>query len=125
MNRAQVAHWQGYQFIVRGEKVSFKGSPHKHFEGGTNYRDFHLKEIQATIKRLAETFQFDPQQAVINFMEVGINIPLQIDPTKLIKTLVVYRNNQFEPLKVEGKGFGRICETQQFIIKDYNKSLQN
>lgn len=124
MNRSQVAHWQELQFVVRGEKVSLKGSLHKHFEGGTNYRDFHLTDIKATIEKLAETFQFDPQQAIINFLEVGVNIPLENDPTELIKTLVIYRNNPFAPLHVKGKGFGRKCETQQFTIKVYNKSLQ-
>jgi hypothetical protein len=124
MNRSQVAHWQELQFVVRGEKVSLKGSLHKHFEGGTNYRDFHLTDIKATIAKLAETFHFDPQQAIINFLEVGVNIPLDNDPTELIKTLVIYRNNPFTPLYVKGKGFGRKCETQQFTIKVYNKSLQ-
>ncbi len=124
MNRSQVAHWQELQFVVRGNKVSLKGSLHKHFEGGTNYRDFHLTDIKATIEKLAETFQFDPQQAAINFIEVGVNIPLNNDPTEIIKTLVIYRNNPFTPLHVKGKGFGRKCETQQFTIKVYNKSLQ-
>jgi hypothetical protein len=124
MNRAQVAHWQELQFIVRGNKVSLKGSLHKHKEGGTNYKDYFLADIQTTIEKLAETFSFDPQQAVINFLEVGINIPLQDDPSKFIKTLVIYRNNPFTPLHVKGKGFGRQCETQQFCCKIYNKSLQ-
>jgi len=124
INRSQVAHWQELQFVVKGEKVGLKGSLHKHKEGGTNYKDYFLADIQTTIEKLAETFSFDPQQAVINFLEVGINIPLQDDPSKFIKTLVIYRNNPFTPLHVKGKGFGRQCETQQFTIKVYNKSLQ-
>ncbi len=126
MNRSQAAHWQELQFVVRGKKVSLRGSLHKHFEGGTNYRDFHLTDIKATIEKLAETFQFDPQQAIINFLEVGVNIPLENDPTELIKTLVIYRNKPFEPIyiKREQKGFGRKCDPQQFTIKVYNKSLQ-
>lgn len=124
LNRSQVAHLQELQFVVRGEKVSLKGSLHKHFQGGTNYRDFHLMDIKATIEKLSKTFQFDPQRAIINFLEVGVNIPLKHDPTKLIKTLVIYRNHPFTPLQVKGKGFGRKCETQQFTIKVYNKSLQ-
>ncbi|MBW6480996.1 MAG: hypothetical protein K0B37_16315, partial [Bacteroidales bacterium] len=42
LNRAQIAYWQDLQFRVKGEKVGLKGSLHKHFEGSTNYRDFHL-----------------------------------------------------------------------------------
>ncbi|MBW6535963.1 MAG: hypothetical protein K0B11_13230 [Mariniphaga sp.] len=126
MNRSQVAHWQELQFVVRGEKVSLKGSLHKHFEGGTNYRDFHLTDIKSTIEKLSETFQFDPQQAIINFLEVGVNIPLENDPTELIKTLVRYKHKPFESLciKRKTKGFGRVCRTSQFDIKVYNKSLQ-
>ena len=124
MNRSQVAHWQELRFVVKNEKVSLKGSLHKHFEGGTNYRNFHLTDIQATVKKLAETFQFDPQRAFINFIEVGVNISLPDDPNKIIKTLVNYRNKPFTPLHVNGKGYGRQCETQRFTIKIYNKSLQ-
>ncbi|SHJ17016.1 hypothetical protein SAMN05444280_11278 [Tangfeifania diversioriginum] len=124
MNRAQVAHWKELKFVVKGEKVSMKGSPHKHKEGGSNYRDFYLNDVKETIEKLAETFQFDEHRAFINFIEVGVNIPLNDDPSKLIKTLVIYRNNPFTPLHVQGKGFGRKCETQRFTIKVYNKSLQ-
>jgi hypothetical protein len=124
LNRSQVAHFKELQFVVRGEKVNLKGSLHKHFEGGTNHRDFFLTDIKATIEKLAETFHFDPQHAVINFIEIGVNISLDSDPTKIIKTFVQHRNNPFEPLHINGKGFGRKCENQQITIKIYNKSLQ-
>lgn len=124
LNRAQVAHFRQMQFVVRGENVSMKGSLHKYFEGGTNFGDFTLIDVQIAIVELAEMFDFNPEKTHINFIEIGVNIPLEYDPSKLIRCLVLYRNKSFEPLQVKGKGYGRQCDTQNFTIKIYNKSLQ-
>lgn len=124
LNRSQIANFRGMQVIVRGSNVGLKGSLHKYFEGGTNYKDFSLQDIQATITELSNNLEFDPAESFVNFIEVGVNIPLTYSPTELIKSAVIYRNNPFTELPVKGKGYGRICNTQRFTIKIYDKSLQ-
>lgn len=124
LNRAQIAHFRGLQFIIRGSNCGLKGSLHKYWFNGENWPDYHLSDIRATILELSETFSFDPETSPINFLEIGVNIPLESDPTRLIKCFVLYRNTSFERLRVTGKGFGKIAETQQFAIKVYNKSMQ-
>ena len=77
LDRAQIAHFGNLQIIVKGEKVGLKGSIHKYHEGGTNYRDFDLSDIQIVVRELSEKFDFDPAMAFINFVEIGVNIRQQ------------------------------------------------
>ena len=124
LNRAQIAHYSNLDISVKGENVGLKGSIHKYYEGGTNYKDFNLLDIRKVIKELAGKFDFDLNKSLINFIEIGVNIPLDYSPTKLIKSLISYNNHEFQTLPTKGEGYGRKCETQRFIIKAYNKSLQ-
>lgn len=124
LNRWQVAHFNTLTFKIKGNNSRFEGSPHKYRQGGKNWQDFNFLDIQETIQELAETFKFDPEKAVINFIEIGVNIQIDEDPTKLIDRFVIYRNTSFEKMKVTGKGYGKVAETENFNIKVYNKSLQ-
>jgi hypothetical protein len=125
LNRPQTAEYRGIKISVRpGGQVSMRGSLHKYHEGGTNYRDFSVNDIQSIVRELAKTFEFDPAKTVINFVEIGVNIPLLYSPSDLIRTAIMYRNSPFRQLRVDGKGFGKVCETQRFDIKIYDKSLQ-
>jgi len=80
--------------------------------------------FQVAIKELVNNFEIQSENSDLNFVEIGLNIPVWCDPTELIKMLVIYKHKPFEPLPIEGKGFGRVCKTSQFDIKIYNKSLQ-
>ena len=124
LNRAQVAHYGAMEFVVKGGYVKLKGSYHKHAQNGTNYQDFTFPDIQRVIGELVKTFDFDPKEAHINFIEIGVNVEVSIDPSILIKNFLLYRNKEFETLPVTGKGYGRQCETERMTIKVYNKSLQ-
>jgi len=124
LNRAQVAHYGKMEIVVKGGYVKLKGSYHKHDQGGTNYKDFTFPDIQRVIKELVNTFQFDPKDAHYNFIEIGVNIEVSIDPTSLIKSFLLYKHKEFEQIPVTGAGYGRQCRLQQFTIKVYNKSLQ-
>jgi len=124
LNRAQVARYGNMEFVVKGGNVKLKGSYHKHANGGKNYSDFTFSSIQRVINELATTFQFAPSDANYNFIEVGVNINVQTDPTRLIKNFLLYKQKEFETLLVSGTGYGRQCRLQQFTIKVYDKSLQ-
>lgn len=124
-NRTQAAYCRGLQIGLRRGKVIFKGSLHKYFEDGTNYRYFGINEIRRTVNRWERLFEFDSEKALINFIEVGFNIPVDVDPTEIIKSLIMYRHHHFVPMPISGKGYGRVCKLQNFDIKIYNKSLQN
>jgi len=125
LNRWQVAQYKALTFKIKGDNSKLLFSPHKYKQGGTNCQDFNLFDIQETIKELSEMFEFDPEKADINFIEVGLNIPIDEDPTNLINRLVIYRNTSFEKMRVTGKGYGKVAETENFDLKFYNKSLQN
>ena len=124
LNRAQVAHFGNMDFVIKGGYVKLKGSYQKYAQKGTNYLDFSLSDIQRVIGELVNSFHFDPKQAYYNFIEIGVNIKVPTDPTRLIKGFLRYKNKDFEPISIIGAGFGRQCQLQQFTIKVYNKSLQ-
>ena len=124
LNRAQVAHYGNMDFVVKGAYVKLKGSYQKHAQRGTNYQDFTFTDIKLVIEELVNSFHFDPKRAYYNFLEIGVNIKVSTDPTRLIKSFLRYKNKDFEPLPIIGAGFGRQCQLQQFTIKAYNKSLQ-
>jgi len=124
LNRAQIAHYKGLQIIVRNGKVGLKGSLHKYRQGGKNYEDFSLDDVREVINEISQKFDFDPESAKINFIEIGVNITVDKDPSEIIKSIVLYRNSPFQHLHVKGNGYGRICDMQQITIKIYNKSLQ-
>ena len=124
LNKPQREYYNGLEFVVKGENSGLKGSLHKYWQGGQNWQDFNINDIQAAIKELAGKFEFQPENSDLNFVEIGLNIPVWCDPTEIIKGAVIYKQNPFEPMEVKGKGFGRICKTSQFDIKIYNKSLQ-
>lgn len=124
INRAQVAQYGSMDFVVKGGNVKLKGSYHKHAQGGTNHKDFTFPAIRGVIDELTSKFHFDPKDAHFNFIEIGVNIPVSTDPTSLIKNFLLYNHKPFEPLIVNGAGYGRQCRLQQFTIKIYSKSLQ-
>ena len=125
LNRAQVAHYGKMEIVVKGRYIKLKGSYHKHDQGGTNYKDFTFPDVQRIIKELENTFHFDPKDAHFNFIEIGVNIEVLTDPSRLIKNFLLYKNKEFEPVPVTGTGYGRQCRLQQCTIKVYDKSLQN
>jgi len=127
LDRWQVAHFNTLTFKIKGNNSKLFGSPHKYRQGGENWQDYNLFDIQDTIHELAETFEFDPEMAVINFIEIGVNIRLDNDPDQIINCLVIHGKERFKELPTERntKGNGRISEKDQFTIKVYNKSLQN
>ena len=133
LNRTQVAKYKSLDFLIRNKEfngmphryIGLKGSPHKYDQEGKNFLDFSFLDIRRVVNEWTELFDFAPQKATINFIEIGINVPVDVDPTTLIKSFVIYKHKSFEPLKTTGTGFGRICCMEQFQIKVYNKSLQN
>ncbi len=124
LHRAQVAHLKGLQFVHRGENTALKGSLHKYYHCGENWQDFAVNDVKTVIDDIALKFSFDPAEATINFIEIGVNLRVDRDPSELIKCLIMHKTKPFETLPVKGKGYGRKCENQQITIKVYNKSLQ-
>jgi hypothetical protein len=127
LNRWQIAHFKNLELGIKGNNSRLSGSPHKYRYSGKNWQDFNLFDIQEVIYELSETFQFDTEKAVINFIEIGVNIPLDNDPDQIINCLVVHGKERFKelPKKRNTKGNGKMSEKNDYTIKVYNKSIQN
>jgi hypothetical protein len=126
LNRWQFAHFKSLEIGIKGNNSKLSGSLHKYRYDGKNWQDFNLSDIQEVIPELSETFEFDPSKAVINFIEIGINIPLDYNPDQIINSLVLHGKERFKELEInrKTKGNGKKSEKDQFTIKVYNKSLQ-
>lgn len=126
LDRWQIANYNSLTFKIKGNNSKLVGSLHKYRQGGKNWKDFKLWDIQDSIKELSENFDFDPEKAFINFIEIGVNIAMDYSPNKIIDCLVIHGKEQFKelPIKRNTKGNGRILDKDQYAIKIYNKSLQ-
>lgn len=126
LNRWQIAHFKSLKLGIKGNYSKLSGSLHKYRFDGKNWQDFDLFDIQEVIHELSETFEFDSEKSILNFIEIGVNIPLDYNPDHIINCLVIHGKERFKelPIKRNTKGNGRISEKDQFTIKVYNKSLQ-
>jgi hypothetical protein len=126
LNRWQIAYYKSLEIGIKGNNSKLSGSLHKYRYDGKNWQDFNLSEIQEVIHELSETFEFDTEKTPVNFIEIGINIPLDYSPDQIINCLVIHGTERFKelPTKRNTKGNGRMSEKNDFTIKVYNKSLQ-
>lgn len=126
LDRWRIAHFKSLEIGIKRNKSKLSGSLHKYRYDGQNWKDFNLFDIQETIHELSETFEIDPEKAVINFIEIGVNIPIDYSPDQIINCLVLHGKERFKELQIKKntEGNGRMSEKDQYTIKVYNKSLQ-
>lgn len=120
------AEYESLKFIYspKNKSVKLKGSLHKFFNNGKhNHNDFHLEDILLTIDYLVKHFQINPVKSIINNLEFGINITLPFDPDRVINSLICHKRNAFVKMPYRN-GNGKICNTNEYIIKVYNKTKQ-
>lgn len=104
---------------------SLAGSLHKYKNGGVqNWDDFHISEIQDTLDGLADTYNIELNNAFLHSVEVGVNIPLNYKPQRIIKSVICHKGKPFKELSKKGEFLGVVCEHIDYDIKMYDKSYQ-
>lgn len=112
-------------FITPNGITGFEGSLHKYFnEGYHNYNDFTLGNLRSTVADIQMRFGIDPSKAVLNNVELGVNLEVPFNPDSFIDHLVTHNYSQFNIEKDKNKNYSQV-NYSQFIIKIYNKGLQN
>ena len=111
--------------ITPGDRfVKVQGSLHYFANGGEqkNNDRFTFDRFVEVTKELKDYISPDD---IINFLEFGVNIHTPFDPSDFIDNLIAHRNRQFNKSKDLGaKKHYSECGYRHYIIKIYNKSLQ-
>ena len=133
--------WKGkfeyYSIIVREAKYTDKsrkyyleitGSLHKNHQKGSNFKRFSFLDCCKEIKHLCDSLQLDSKQVQIVNLEFGVNIRVDFAPYEYIENhLISYKCNKFDRYKrgKKKKHLGYYCEMEEYIVKLYDKGLQN
>ena len=108
--------------------LTIKGSLHKNYYGGKNYLPFTWEQLQQQITHICKRLLISPSDAQIASLEIGVNIiPLFIVSPFLMNNIISYKGNTFNRYKKDTTGFclGIYCSLSQYVIKIYDKGLQN
>jgi hypothetical protein len=108
--------------------LKIKGSLHKNHFNGKNFQPFTWIDLQTQIHHICKTLLIDPYKARISTIEVGVNIVPPFEVTTFLKGNVInYKGKEFKTYKADKNGFelGLFCDLSQYIVKLYDKGLQN
>jgi hypothetical protein len=105
---------------------SLVGSLHKYKNGnGCNWDDFTLSELSHTLMVLSQDYSVDLESSYLHSLEVGVNIPLNYSPKRVLKSAICHKGKAFTDINRKDKNIGIICEHEEYTIKLYDKGYQN
>lgn len=122
----QVAYYRDLIFKVYDSGViCIEGSLHKYWNNGEhNFNDFNIDNLAQVIQTISETFKIDPNEAIINIMELGINIHSPVNIDLFLQNLFFHRKIPFKWCETQTEGNYYQAKHQQYRLKVYDKSLQ-
>jgi hypothetical protein len=115
--------------IYPSGRVLIKGSLHKYYNsinglGAQNFNDFTIKQVTAALEDLSQRFNIDLAKARLENLEFGVNLIVPFNPNTVLDSLICYKNNSFNSMRIRGQGKGKEVYLQRYGIKMYNKALQ-
>src|SRR5690606_1883167 len=135
------AEYQGVKFTINGfqpQKVWIRFSPHKLYNSifgfvnkrgePMNHDTFTPAKLEYVLDWLADTFAIDPCTCTTHHIEFGVNLRGLVIPTRtIIENLIAYglQGKQFNIMEVVNAGMGRKLLFSQYLLKLYDKALQN
>jgi hypothetical protein len=130
--KEQKAEFNGLTFSVLpsvsgGSVCLLKGSLHKFWNGkGSNADRFTLADFQAVVLNLQQRFGLDPQKAVVQNLEIGVNLSLPYSPQRAIKSAVTCRHRPFVHTQESDSrlSIGKVAVFDEYKVKLYDKGRQ-
>jgi len=132
------AVWETYKltvsevFYIGTSKTAYyltiEGSLHKNHYAGKNYLHFIHDEVKEQINHLCKNLCINPLQVKIWKLEIGVNIVTPFIVMQFLRqTIISYSTNPFNRYPKDKNGFslGIFCELTQYVVKIYDKGLQN
>ncbi len=113
-------------FEIKNNYIEVKGSFHKYFENGTNCNHYSYAYFKATLNDFNTKFGIG-LDAIVHNLEFGLNIELpKLVATEIIQACMLYKCYEFntEYYKNGINGIMKSCKLKQYIVKIYDKGLQ-
>lgn len=103
----------------------FRGSLHRYANGGApNVGPFTFDRVCQAVAGLCDRFGIEPENARLENLEIGVELPLPIPARQFLKSLICHGSKPFQPLNVEKPDLGRIAPRQEYDFKLYDKGRQ-
>lgn len=104
---------------------SIFGSLHKfRSANGINWDAFTHSDLCGVLDYLEANLNVPLSDSVLHSLEIGVNIPLNYSPKRLIKSVICHKGKPFDSISKKGKFLGVICERTDYTIKLYDKGYQ-
>lgn len=109
------------------EVIRIRGSIHKYAQRGTNYDNFDFRSIKRALHQLSEELEFDLEDAILENVEIGINLPTTFKVDEWLRFgVIVYK--YIKPVRTQNhKSKGYYIEfraKKYWRIKIYDKGSQ-
>jgi hypothetical protein len=107
-------------------RIAINGSPHTYSNYGKhNANDFTLRRLIWVFGDLERRFGIDLDKSVIHTLETGLNLILSNhSPTEILNALLLHKQKELNNFDLANSN-GRFAKYGQYIIKTYDKGLQN
>lgn len=117
--------YNGLEFrIYDNGRTTIQGSLHKFWNSGAhNYNDFNFSAFSDVLDTLKKDFGIQPEQCILNCLEVGINVTPPIPTNDILDYCFLHKTKPFEYQKNSDEGKYKQCEHSHYFIKLYNKAL--
>lgn len=119
------------KFIIRYnedttiKRVEMQVSLHKYFARGYNYNDYTFSQLYRTVITLSTTYGFNPHKAIIQNIEIGVNINLNTSVDSFLNSLYFFNRTPFNTMKNSFRTpVGIEATFTDYVVKAYNKWLQ-
>lgn len=118
------AYYEGLTIQINSVtgRIFLSGSLHKFYRQyqtgeSQNYDQFTFEQFMHCVELLKEHMGIDPETAKLIWLEVGVNIPVDVEPNLLIERgLVSYKNRLYSQ---NADGFRTSGSMKRFIFRDY------
>jgi hypothetical protein len=120
------AKWGVWTFIVKSPTwLEIRGSIHKHWHKGSNYKDFDFGAAQQAIKAFCEQIHLEPALAHICNLEYGINVKPEVQASEIIREVICLSNRlPMRPYEERPDRFFIEVQVGEYYVKVYDKGKQ-
>jgi hypothetical protein len=107
-------------------RITLEGSLHKYWNKGKyNFNDFSVQDAKNTIRELELKFKFSAKKSILRQLEIGVNITSVYCIKTILDGCISHFKEPFKSCQTKTKGYFNVVSHQRFLIKIYDKYLQN
>ena len=108
-----------------GQNLLLNGSLHRWHNGGeANSNEFSFFGLCDAVGSLSSALGVNPKQCDLHGLEIGVNIPLDFSPLRIIKNVVRYKGEPFTRINKRCEKMGVVASLHDYEVKVYDKAKQ-